>query len=138
MGYYDLADAIRIWPEPRAGEGLKYICECGFSTDNGAAFEQHYGEAWHLTALELRAARDAELRPEGFYWIKRNEPDGSPIWEPAQFVHRHFLPGGPPVPEGGPCWYVIGTSSPQREIVTPGASNRWQIGDRIQPPTGQW
>ena len=69
------------------------------------------------------------VREPGYYWIKRSLPDGPPEWEIAQYVLNDDL---------GPRWYVAGSSTPQREITTPGASNRWVVGERILDKPVGW
>lgn len=89
---------------------------------------------------------DEKLRPEGYYWIKRNEPDGPSVWEPAKFRHSHYVPDGPVEvhpdglrsqkmkPGGGPCWYVIGSGYPEIPPKNPNASNAWKFGPAIEAP----
>ena len=80
------------------------------------------------------------LRPEGYYWIRRHEPDGPPVWEPAMYRHTHYIPDGPVVvhvdglrsqamkPGGGPCWYFIQDDRPHFPPLNPKASNAWEFG----------
>lgn len=96
------------------------------------------------------------LRPEGYYWIKRNEPDGPSIWEVARFVHHHYKYVGKkplPVPgrgvalqdriDQGPTWYVTGSPYPKYEPENSKASNAYAIGEYLgagstsPPPTRQ-
>jgi hypothetical protein len=63
----------------------------------------------------------ADAREPGYYWVRRNEPDGPSAWEIGHFV-KNPLPG----------WYFTGTSSRYLEIAKP-FSNAWEIGQRIQP-----
>jgi hypothetical protein len=73
-------------------------------------------------------AREAAAKREpGFYWIKRNEPDGWSGWEPAQFVKWGELP------DERPGWYCCGQSHRQYEVAKP-FSNAWVIGPRVEPP----
>jgi hypothetical protein len=72
------------------------------------------------------------VRDEGYYWIKRAEPDGPPKWEPALFRHRHYEVGVLNARNLGPCWYVIGSDTPKIEITKQGASNQWVVGERIE------
>lgn len=82
-----------------------------------------------------------ELRPEGYYWIKRNEPDGPSVWEVARFVHHHYSyrdkipmpkPGrGIPLQDKideGPRWFVTGSQYAQYEPQNPKASNAYVVG----------
>jgi len=75
----------------------------------------------------------------GYYWVKLNEPDGS-AWVVAQFIKtqdeawdywnkRTTLV---PIPQN--YWRFCGNPVSQRQVQTEGASNRWVIGPKIEPP----
>ena len=66
----------------------------------------------------------ATLEP-GWYWIRRCEPDGPPVWEIALFVRW----------DGGERWDIAGTLYPGIPTSNPNASNAWRIGPRIEKPT---
>ena len=76
----------------------------------------------------------------GLYWIKRNEPDGPAAWEPARYLFarmetwdywngRHLSE-----PVEYHYWQLLGHGQVQRQVETPGASNAWIIGPRIEAP----
>lgn len=70
-----------------------------------------------------KATAAAAAREPGYYWIKRNEPDGQKGWEPAEFVKWRVL--------GTTGWLILGTNGSPRPEVHPPFSNAWEIGERI-------
>lgn len=87
-----------------------------------------------------------QLRSEGYYWIRRNEPDGPPFWEVARFAHHNFKyedrqspKRGEPLQDKidqGPCWWVCGSPYPKHETKNPLASNAWKIIEPAIPDPG--
>lgn len=69
------------------------------------------------------ARADQESLDPGYYWIRRNEPDGPPEWEVARFT--------------GEAWYTTGNNFPKQPTRDPNASNAWKIGPRVEyePPS---
>jgi hypothetical protein len=53
----------------------------------------------------------------GYYWIRRNEPDGPPEWEVARF--------------DGSAWWTTGSGYSKGPTRDPNASNAWKIGERV-------
>jgi len=93
------------------------------------AYRKRYG-------LEPYPEADMKLKPGEYYWIKREEPDGPPFWEPARFLYAVDGAGTHGADENGLCYYweLIRKGYPVRQVTTPGASNRWTIGEVLRKP----
>jgi hypothetical protein len=76
-----------------------------------------------------KAVAAAAARVSGYYWIKRNEPDGPPEWEIARFVAKPWQWEG----HERPGWYVTGSSSRHSEVAHP-FSNAWEINETMLAP----
>lgn len=80
-----------------------------------------------------------KLERFAYYWVRLNEPDGS-SWEVAQFIETKMeswdywnnRPGVDAQPQN--YWSMCGKAGLKRQVTTPGASNRWEIGPRVLPP----
>ncbi len=119
-----------------------YICDTSAeaATVFDAVINGDGNTPWWWVGIRPRAVAMVSLRPEGYYWIKRNEPDGPSEWEVARFAHHHYKyvdrkpmpkPGtGIPLQDKidqGPCWWVTGSRYPQYEPQNPKASNAYAI-----------
>jgi hypothetical protein len=64
---------------------------------------------------------DQENLRDGYYWIKRCEPDGPPYWEVARFSND--------------LWQIAGSPYSVLPTIYVNASNAWQLGPRVEEPS---
>jgi hypothetical protein len=68
---------------------------------------------------------DKSLERFAYYWVKFSTPEGPAEWRPAQFYEKR---------NGSNRWFLIGYEGEARQIHTVGASNQWEVGDKLDLP----